>query len=87
LDNNPKKTDSPPPSAPQPKNFSAQFGMAMELPFVLAGATAVGGFLGYLLDHWLHTKLVFTLILGGLGFFAGLRDVLRRLPANGDGKG
>ncbi|MGC0773431.1 MAG: AtpZ/AtpI family protein [Candidatus Acidiferrum sp.] len=68
-------------------NFTTQFGMAMELPFVLAGATAVGGLLGYFLDHWLHTKVIFTLVLGGLGFFAGLRDVLRRLPVNGDGKG
>ena len=61
--------------------------MAMELPFVLAGAVAIGGLLGYFLDHWLHTKILFTLILGGLGLFAGVRDVLRRLPADGDGKG
>ena len=59
----------------------------MELPFVLAGAVAIGGLLGYFLDHWLHTKILFTLILGGLGLFAGVRDVLRRLPADGDGKG
>jgi F0F1-type ATP synthase assembly protein I len=86
LDNNSNKTEPAPPSAPKLKNFSTQFGLAMELPFVLAGATVVGGFLGYLLDHWLHTKLVFTLILGALGFIAGVRDVLVRLPANGDGK-
>ena len=61
--------------------------MAMELPFVLFGAIAIGGLLGYFLDHWLHTKFIFLFIFGGLGFFAGLRDVLRRLPANGDGKG
>jgi len=54
--------------------------MAMELPFVLFGAIAVGGLLGYFLDHWLHTKFVFLFIFGGLGFFAGLRDILRRLP-------
>ncbi len=53
---------------------------------MLFGAIAIGGLLGYLLDHWLHTKVLFTLILGGLGFYAGLRDVLRRLPADGDGK-
>jgi F0F1-type ATP synthase assembly protein I len=87
LDNNPNKMNSPSPAGRKPGNFSTQFGLAMELPFVLVGATVVGGFLGYFLDHWLHTKLVFTLILGGLGFFAGVRDVLRRLPANGDGKG
>jgi len=85
LDNKPNKSDAPPASS-KVKDFSTQFGVAMELPFVLVGATAVGGLLGYFLDHWLHTKLIFTLVLGGLGFFAGVRDVLRRLPANGNGK-
>jgi F0F1-type ATP synthase assembly protein I len=87
LDNNPNNTDSVPPSPQKGKSFGTQFGMAMELPFVLFGAIAVGGLLGYFLDHWLHTKFIFLFIFGGLGFFAGLRDVLRRLPANGDGKG
>ncbi|MFI5092798.1 MAG: AtpZ/AtpI family protein [Candidatus Acidiferrum sp.] len=86
MDNNPNKSDSRPPSGHKPNNFTTQFGLAMELPFVLVGATAVGGLLGYFLDHWLHTKVIFTLVFGGLGFFAGVRDVLRRLPANGDGK-
>jgi ATP synthase protein I len=53
--------------------------MALELPFVLVSAIVVGGFFGYMLDRWLHTKPVFLLILGGLGFFAGVRDVLRRV--------
>ncbi|MGB8472883.1 MAG: AtpZ/AtpI family protein [Candidatus Acidiferrum sp.] len=86
MDNNQNKTDSSPPSPRKAKDFSTQFGLAMELPFMLFGAIAIGGLLGYLLDHWLHTKVLFTLILGGLGFYAGLRDVLRRLPADGDGK-
>ncbi|MGB2591381.1 MAG: AtpZ/AtpI family protein [Candidatus Acidiferrum sp.] len=63
-----------------------QFGQALELPFVLAGAIFLGGLLGYFLDHWLHTKLVFTFLLGALGFYAGLRDVLRRLSPSTDGK-
>jgi F0F1-type ATP synthase assembly protein I len=87
LDNKPNKADSPKPSGSETQRFSTQFGLAMELPFVLFGAIAIGGLLGYFLDHWLHTKLIFTLILGGLGFFAGLRDVLRRLPDDGNGKG
>jgi F0F1-type ATP synthase assembly protein I len=87
LDNNPNKTDSAPPPAPKAKDFSTQFGLAMELPFVLFGAIAIGGLLGYFLDRWLHTKVLFTLIFGGLGFYAGVRDVLRRLSTNGDGKG
>src|SRR5258708_39298499 len=30
-------------------------------------------------DHWLHTKMIFMFVLGGGGFYAGLREVLRRL--------
>jgi ATP synthase protein I len=74
------------PQQKQAKGFSQQFAMAMELPFVLVGAVAVGGLIGYFLDRWLHTKPILMLVLGFLGFFGGLRDVLRRLPASGDGK-
>jgi F0F1-type ATP synthase assembly protein I len=76
-------------SSPAPKKakgFSNQFGLAMELPFILVSAICLGGFLGYLLDKWLHTRFIFIFILGGLGFFAGIRDILRRLPADPDGK-
>jgi F0F1-type ATP synthase assembly protein I len=53
--------------------------MAIELPIVLIGCIAVGGWLGYLMDRWLHKDSIFTLILGGLGFAAGIIEVLRRL--------
>ena len=53
--------------------------LAMELPFLLAGATLVGGLFGYLLDRWLHTKPYLMILIGAVGFFAGLRDMLRRL--------
>lgn len=53
--------------------------MALELPFVLVSAIVIGGLFGYLLDRWLHTKPLFLLILGGMGFYAGVRDVLRRV--------
>jgi F0F1-type ATP synthase assembly protein I len=52
----------------------------MELPFVFVAAVGLGGVIGYFLDHWLHTKVIFLLVFGGLGFFAGLREILRRLP-------
>jgi F0F1-type ATP synthase assembly protein I len=64
------------------KKYSSQTALAMELPFTIVGAVLLGGLLGYFLDHWLHTKLVFTLILGGLGFAGGLKEVLRRLAQN-----
>jgi len=60
--------------------------MAMELPFVMVSAIVIGGAMGYFLDGWLHTKPVLMLVLGALGFYAGVRDVLRRLPGDGDGK-
>jgi len=53
----------------------------------MVSAIVVGGLLGYLLDRWLHTKPVLMLILGGVGFYAGVRDVLRRLARSSDGNG
>jgi len=85
LDAEPPNADSPEPSSRGPQNFSRQFAMAMELPFVLVSATLVGAGLGYLLDRWLHTKPVFLLLFGGLGFFAGVRELLRRLPSGENG--
>ena len=73
--------DSPSSRAPRnrPESASSQYATALELPIVLVSAIVVGGFLGYLLDRWLHTKPVFMLILGGVGFYVGVRDVLRRV--------
>jgi ATP synthase protein I len=75
-----KSTPGESPAAKQAKSFSQQFAMAMELPFVLVGTIIVGGAIGYFLDRWLHTKPVFMFIFGCIGFAAGVRDVLRRLP-------
>ena len=84
-DNKPENPESPSPVVEKAKDVSNQAAIAMELPFVLVAAVVVGGLLGYFLDHWLHTKPVFLLVLGGLGFYAGVRDVLRRLAGSGDG--
>jgi ATP synthase protein I len=79
-------TPSPPPRK-RPDPASRQFAIALELPFVLVSAIVVGGLFGYFLDRWLHTKPVLMLILGGVGFYAGVRDVLRRLAESSDGNG
>ena len=79
LDHNEKKDDRLSSSEDKAVGFSRQFAMAMELPFVIVASVAVGGVIGFLLDRWLHTKPYLMLILGFLGFFAGLRDVLRRV--------
>ena len=57
-----------------------QSALAMELPFTLVGAVVFAGLVGYLLDKWLHTAPWLMVALGGLGFVAGVREVIRRLP-------
>jgi F0F1-type ATP synthase assembly protein I len=70
-----------------------QFALATELPFLLVAGVAVGGVLGYFLDRWWHTKPAMMLVLGAVGFFAGVRELLRRLaksdtdPSSGGGSG
>ena len=81
-DNKPENSESPSPRVEKAKEASNQATIAMELPFVLVSAVVVGGLIGYFLDHWLHTRPVFLLVLGGIGFYAGIREVLRRLPGN-----
>ena len=63
-------------------NFARQFAMAMELPFVLVGGVFAGGLLGYFLDRWWGTRPYLMLGLGALGFYVGVRDLLRRLQRN-----
>jgi F0F1-type ATP synthase assembly protein I len=79
------KTDPNLPSVEKVKNVSNQAAMAMELPFVLVAAVVVGGLIGYFLDRWLHTKPWLLIVFGGIGFYAGVRDVLRRLSGSGNG--
>ncbi|HEV2422562.1 MAG TPA: AtpZ/AtpI family protein [Candidatus Acidoferrales bacterium] len=58
-----------------------QFAIAMQIPFSLVVPVFVGGGIGYLLDHWLHTKFILTLVLGLVGFGIGLREVLQLAKA------
>lgn len=60
-------------------SFLRQLSMAMELPFVMVGGTLLGGGLGYLLDRWLRTAPILTLVGGAFGFGVAIRDILRRL--------
>lgn len=64
-----------------------QFAIAMQIPFSLVVPVFMGGGIGYLLDHWLHTRFVFTLILGIVGFGIGLREVLKLAGAADDKNG
>lgn len=69
------------PVPPSKKNVGAmrQLALATELPFLVAGGALVGGLIGYFLDHWLHTKPYLMIVMGAVGFFASVRDMLRRL--------
>jgi len=82
------KPDEPSTAAParkRAKDFASGPALALELPFTLVGSIIFGGLLGYFLDRWLHTKPWLMLVFGGVGFYAGLREVLRRLPGGDDG--
>jgi ATP synthase protein I len=78
------KQNSDPQSSPileKTKQVTNDSAIAMELPFTLVGAVVFGGLLGYFLDKWLHTTPWLLVVFGGLGFVAGVREVIRRLPA------
>jgi ATP synthase protein I len=85
VEENPSPPESKNELAQKAREASSQSAIALELPFVLVAAVLVGGLIGYFLDRWLHTRPLFLLVLGGLGFFAGVRDVLRRLQGTNDG--
>jgi ATP synthase protein I len=84
-ENKSEHDDSPAAPLEKAKTVSNQASLAMELPFTLVAAVVFGGGLGFFLDRWLHTKPIFMILLGGLGFFAGVREVIRRLSASSDG--
>ena len=71
--------------AQKTKDFASLHALALELPFTFVGAIGFGAAIGYFLDRWLHTKPWFALVFGTLGFFAGVREVLRRLPTGSNG--
>ena len=77
------KTEPLTPELQKARKYSNQTALALELPFTIVGAVMLGGVLGFFLDRWLHTKMIFTLVLGLLGFAGGLKEVLRRLSQSG----
>jgi F0F1-type ATP synthase assembly protein I len=84
LDNR-EKQDKPTPGQ-RMAGFSREFALAMELPFILVATIGLAGALGYYLDRWLHTGPIFMLVLGVVGFIAGLREILNRMKQGTDGK-
>jgi ATP synthase protein I len=78
-DNKENKDDKQSEVQANSQGFNRQFALAMELPIILVAAVVFGGLIGYFLDRWLHTKPYLMLVFGFLGFFGGLRDLLRRV--------
>jgi len=76
-----EESGSPPSPSPRkrPASIARQISDILELPFLLVASVAVGGGLGFLLDKRVHTSPLFTLILGVLGFAAGIVQIIRRL--------
>lgn len=73
---------SPPPNPSprkRPTQTVRQISDIMELPILLVASVVIGGGAGYLLDKHFHTSPVLTLILGLLGFAAGMIQLVRRL--------
>ncbi len=50
---------------------------------MFASSVIAGLFLGFMLDSWLDTAPIFMLILGALGFIAGMRNAKKTLLATG----
>ena len=74
----PERDPSSEPPRRSAGSFAHQTAIAMELPFTLVGPILVGGAFGYFLDRWLSTTPWLILILTGVGFYAGVREVYRR---------
>jgi F0F1-type ATP synthase assembly protein I len=72
-------TSQPPIPPKQSKQDVTQLAMVMELPMIMIGSVVIGGGLGYFLDQRLHTSPILALILGVLGFGAGIWEIVRRL--------
>ncbi len=60
-------------------SLGAQVGYYSSLGFILPGGVLAGFGLGWLLDRWLHTSPVFSLVLGLVGAGAGVMELLRIL--------
>jgi ATP synthase protein I len=78
MPDNPRDTTKLTPAQKEARDMTVKTALAMELPFTLVGAIVVGGFLGYLLDKWLHTWPWLTVLVGGIGFVGGVTEVARR---------
>ncbi len=64
-----------------------QLADVLDLPFVLVGSVVIGAGAGYFLDRRFGMSPVLTLVLGGLGFAAGIFEVIRRVTGKSKSDG
>lgn len=69
------------PSPGKSQNPWRQLGLVLSMGVTFTAAVVIGVLLGLWLDARLGTKPLFTLILAGLGFVAGVVELLRALKA------
>ena len=79
MPDNRRDSQGPPAPRREPDGFARQLGNVLDLPFVLVGSVVIAAGLGYLLDKRFNTSPIFTLVLGALGFAAGMYELIRRL--------
>ncbi|HLK04161.1 MAG TPA: AtpZ/AtpI family protein [Candidatus Acidoferrum sp.] len=60
------------------RDMTLKSGLAMELPLTIVGAILLGGFLGYLLDRWLHSAPWLMILGGAFGFASSIFEIVRR---------
>jgi ATP synthase protein I len=70
-----------PPPEPEGRGPWRQLGFVLTMGFSFAAAVVIGGVLGAMIDGWVGTSPLFTLILLGLGFVAGLLELFRELKS------
>lgn len=83
--NDPDKTPAGTDQKGQGGYWSARFKGLLQVGAgnMFASSIIAGFFLGFLLDSWLETAPIFMLILGALGFVAGMRNAKKTLLATG----
>jgi ATP synthase protein I len=66
-----------PGQAAAPPSHGSALGQALRLGIELVAGVAVGGFIGWALDHWLGTAPFLMVVFLGLGAAAGILNVVR----------
>jgi ATP synthase protein I len=65
------------PASSEAQDRGTAMGEALKLSTELIGGVAVGGFIGWALDHWLGTAPILLVVFFILGAAAGIMNVIR----------